>query len=81
MPRWAGLSERRFGNYVTDYREPDLQTLVTLARVLGVTTDELLATLKKSEQIGNACWIRSKLRYARFRTWTLRLYRFRFVRC
>jgi hypothetical protein len=36
-------SERRFGNYATDTREPDLQTLVTLARVLAVTTDELLS--------------------------------------
>jgi transcriptional regulator with XRE-family HTH domain len=42
VARRAGLSERRFGNYVSDYREPDLQTLVTLARVLLVSTDRLL---------------------------------------
>lgn len=42
IARRAGLSERRFGNYVADYREPDLQTLATLARVLLITTDTLL---------------------------------------
>ena len=42
VARRAGLSERRFGNYAKDTREPDLQTLVTLARVLSTTTDQLL---------------------------------------
>jgi transcriptional regulator with XRE-family HTH domain len=42
VARRAGLSERRFGNYVTDTREPDLQTLTTLARVLAISSDELL---------------------------------------
>jgi transcriptional regulator with XRE-family HTH domain len=42
VARKAGLSERRFGNYVTDYREPDLRTLATLARVLLITADALL---------------------------------------
>src|ERR1700750_3131263 len=32
VARRAGLSERRFGNYVTDTREPDLHTLTILAR-------------------------------------------------
>jgi hypothetical protein len=41
-------SERRFGNYATDTREPDLQTLVTLARVLAITTDELLGVAPES---------------------------------
>ncbi len=42
VARRAGLSERRFGNYVADYREPDLSTLATLAKVLLITTDTLL---------------------------------------
>jgi transcriptional regulator with XRE-family HTH domain len=42
VARRARLSERRFGNYVTDIREPDLQTLTILARVLGISADELL---------------------------------------
>jgi transcriptional regulator with XRE-family HTH domain len=42
VARRAGLSERRFGNYATDTREPDLQTLTVLARVLAMGTDELL---------------------------------------
>jgi transcriptional regulator with XRE-family HTH domain len=41
----ARLSERRFGNYTTDTREPDLQTLVTLARVLAITVGELLGVV------------------------------------
>jgi transcriptional regulator with XRE-family HTH domain len=42
VARRAGLSERRFGNYVADSREPDLQTLASLARVLLIATDSLL---------------------------------------
>jgi transcriptional regulator with XRE-family HTH domain len=45
VARRAGLSERRFGNYATDTREPDLQTLVTLARVLATSTDQLLGVV------------------------------------
>jgi len=42
VARRAGLSERRFGNYATDTREPDLQTLAVLAKVLAISADELL---------------------------------------
>jgi len=45
VARPARLSERRFGNYTTDTREPDLQTLVTLARVLAITVGELLGVV------------------------------------
>jgi len=48
VARRAGLSERRFGNYATDTREPDLQTLTTLARVLAISTDELLGMTAKA---------------------------------
>jgi len=42
VARRAGLSERRFGNYVADYRDPGLSTLATLAKVMLITTDTLL---------------------------------------
>jgi len=41
--RRAGLSERRFGNYATGRREPDLATLVRIAETLGTTPDRLLS--------------------------------------
>ncbi|MGI6244603.1 MAG: helix-turn-helix domain-containing protein [Pseudochelatococcus sp.] len=41
--RRAGLSERRYGNYVSGRREPDLATLVRIATVLGTTPNELLS--------------------------------------
>lgn len=42
VARRAGLSERRFGNYATGRREPDLATLVKVAEVLGTSPTELL---------------------------------------
>ncbi len=44
VARRAGLSERRYGNYVTGRREPDLATLVRIASVLATTPNDLLAT-------------------------------------
>lgn len=42
VARRAGLSERRYGHYVSGVREPDLRTLVTIAATLGTTPDVLL---------------------------------------
>jgi transcriptional regulator with XRE-family HTH domain len=42
VARRAGLSPRRYGNYVTGDREPDLQTLVRICKVLATTPDHLL---------------------------------------
>jgi transcriptional regulator with XRE-family HTH domain len=42
VARRAGLGERRFVNYVTGEREPDLATLVRICRVLGTTPNDLL---------------------------------------
>ena len=42
VARRAGLSPRRYGNYVTGNREPDLQTLVRICRVLTTTPDQVL---------------------------------------
>ena len=43
VARRAGLSERRYGNYVSGRREPDLATLVRIAQVLDSTPDRLLS--------------------------------------
>ena len=42
VARRAGLSERRYGHYVSGVREPDLRTLLTIAATLGTTPDALL---------------------------------------
>jgi transcriptional regulator with XRE-family HTH domain len=49
VARRAGLSERRYGNYVSGRREPDLATLVRIASVLAMTPNDLLGSqaLKK----------------------------------
>lgn len=44
VARRAGLSERRYGNYVSGRREPDLATLVRIASVLAITPTDLLTT-------------------------------------
>lgn len=41
--RRTGLSERRYGNYVSGRREPDLATLVRIAAVLESSPDRLLS--------------------------------------
>jgi transcriptional regulator with XRE-family HTH domain len=40
--RRIGLSERRYAHYASGAREPDLATLVRIARVLETTPNELL---------------------------------------
>lgn len=42
VARRAGLAATRYGHYVSDYREPDLATLVRICRVLGLPPGELL---------------------------------------
>lgn len=37
-----GISQARYANYELGNREPDLDTLVRIARVCGKTTDQLL---------------------------------------
>lgn len=43
VARRAGLTERRYGNYITGRREPDLATLVRIATVLESTPNTLLS--------------------------------------
>lgn len=42
VARRAGLTERRYGNYVAGTREPDLASLIRIADALGTTPDQLL---------------------------------------
>lgn len=49
VARRAGLTPTRYGHYVSDYREPDLATLVRICRVLGMRPNELLAYDRSSE--------------------------------
>lgn len=46
--RRADLSERRYGNYVSGRREPDLATLVRIAQILETTPDVLLGVTSSS---------------------------------
>jgi transcriptional regulator with XRE-family HTH domain len=48
VARRAGLSERRYGNYVSGRREPDLATLVKIAAVLATTPNDLLSVKWRS---------------------------------
>jgi transcriptional regulator with XRE-family HTH domain len=50
VARRAGLSDRRYGNYISGRREPDLSTLVRIANVLGASVDELVG-MNLSEQV------------------------------
>ncbi len=42
VARRLGLSQGRYSNYVNEVVEPDLGTLVRIARTLGLTADEVL---------------------------------------
>lgn len=47
--RLCGLDERRYGHYVTGRTEPDLATLVRIARTLGTTPNWLLGVSSEDE--------------------------------
>lgn len=42
VARRSGLSERTYGNYVLGRTEPNLDTLLNIAKVLAISVDELL---------------------------------------
>lgn len=42
VARRAGLTERRYGHYVTGTRRPDYETLLRLCSVLGTSPNDLL---------------------------------------
>lgn len=49
VARRSGLTGRRYSNYVTGIREPDLATLVRIAEVLQTTPDSLLGVRERRE--------------------------------
>lgn len=58
--RRAGLSERRYGNYVSGRREPDLATLLKIAEVLESSPNILLGF----EKVGKGEVVRDKINSA-----------------
>jgi transcriptional regulator with XRE-family HTH domain len=42
VARRSGLTERRYGHYVTGAREPDLATLLRICQILNSSPNELL---------------------------------------
>ncbi len=42
VARRSGLTDRRYGNYVTGDREPDLATLIRISETLQTTPNDLL---------------------------------------
>jgi transcriptional regulator with XRE-family HTH domain len=53
VARRCGLTERRYGNYATGRREPDLATLVKIAAVLQVSVDALLSEAGDGQPSGD----------------------------
>ncbi|HYH20697.1 MAG TPA: helix-turn-helix transcriptional regulator [Azospirillum sp.] len=49
VARRAGLTERRYGHYVTGTRRPDYETLLRLCGVLGTSPNDLLGYEAKPE--------------------------------
>lgn len=54
VARRCGLTERRFGHYVTGTREPDLATLLRICAVLDTTPNNLLGVEHSDEQAESA---------------------------
>ena len=61
VARRAGLEERRYGNYVTGRREPDLETLIRIAGVLGCSVDELLGPDVHNDPVSEVETLRKRL--------------------
>lgn len=49
VARRAGLSERRYGHYVSGTREPDFATFMRICEVLTVTPNDLLSEQNTGE--------------------------------
>lgn len=49
VARRAGLGERRYAHYASGRREPDLATLVGIARTLGTTPNWLLGVAETED--------------------------------
>ncbi|MGV2165181.1 helix-turn-helix domain-containing protein [Agrobacterium sp. 16-172Ci] len=61
VARRAGLTERRYGNYIMGRREPDLATLVRIATVLDSTPNALLDFEKKTAALTGHDLLKAKI--------------------
>src|SRR5207248_628542 len=59
--RRCGLSERRYGHYVSGIREPDLATLVRIAEALETTPDVLLGIADSKSKRSRRSGLRDRL--------------------
>ncbi|WP_316166822.1 MULTISPECIES: helix-turn-helix transcriptional regulator [unclassified Bradyrhizobium] len=64
VARRAGLSERRYGFYVTGDREPDLSTLLRICKVLTTTPNALLGISEDGKEGSNRTVLTERLRLA-----------------
>jgi transcriptional regulator with XRE-family HTH domain len=64
VARRVGLSERRYANYVSGKREPDLATLVRIAEVLGTSPNSLLGDPVNGESSSVKDLLQDRLRIA-----------------
>jgi transcriptional regulator with XRE-family HTH domain len=64
VARRAGLSERRYGFYVTGDREPDLSTLLRICKVLATTPNVLLGVSEDGKEGSNRAALIERLRTA-----------------
>lgn len=61
VARRAGLTERRYGHYVTGAREPDLATLGRICAVLAQTPNDLLGFADTPRKLGPADKLKARL--------------------
>jgi transcriptional regulator with XRE-family HTH domain len=64
VARRAGLSERRYGFYVTNDHEPDLQTLLRICKVLATTPNVLLGISDEAKEGSRRAALAERLRVA-----------------
>jgi transcriptional regulator with XRE-family HTH domain len=64
VARRAGLSERRYGFYVTNDHEPDLQTLLRICKVLATTPNVLLGISDDAKEGSRRAALAERLRAA-----------------
>jgi transcriptional regulator with XRE-family HTH domain len=64
VARRAGLSERRYGFYVTGDREPDLSTLLRICKVLATTPNILLGISEDGKEGSSRGGLIERLRTA-----------------
>ena len=62
--RRAGLTERRYGHYIAGNREPDLATLVRIAKVLGSSPNWLLGVEDENDPVTSASIMLDRLAFA-----------------